>query len=1097
MNNFTFNPLSKRSSIITTVFTAALLFFNSSAQAQCPDNPAGDQTTYGQDEWIGYVYSGYETGNPPASPFTGTYRGFVTEAATFDHDYGGNAMEGDNICGYYFDDFAVRYKMQKTYAPGYYRFTVGGDDGVRLSLDGGNTFVTPADSWTNHGYVAYNYDITIEEETTLNIIVEFYEAGGGARVSFNSSLLTCNATAPTEVTGNVIYSCNGYTTLYAQGGTENGATYQWGYGSVVGTNPASGFNTPTWSNVTQPGTYWVRRVLASPCNGHTDGIVFNVTTSANTPGNPAEYGDNQWNVYTSHINTNTNPHTYTYKGYYTDSALTVNSENMWASGASPSAAATWTGCAVENDYFGFVYKRKGFTCGEYNLTLQKWDDHIKIYIDGTQVNFANYTLGNGGAINPNGWEPGPANANLGNYHFGADTTIEIVIDEYQGGANVKLDITPVYQQPTSITSSNTGAVCPGTDVTLTAVGGMLKAGQTYQWGTGTTGQNIISGATDVTATVAAQAGTTYWVRIVPNECDGTGEGAATTISVLNSWAGAVDSNWHNGANWCGGVPTIDQDVVIDTTMHNPEVTLATAAAKSITITTGASVTVKTGGTLTVQNAVVTNGALTIENNAALVQVNNVANTGAASVWRNSNELYRLDYTLWGSPVQNQVLFDFSPETAIGRFYTYGLNSNGDENYLQVADPTTTEFANGTGYLIRMPNDLPAIPGYNGGTTKIPFYGNFNGVPNNGDITVPAGNLVNHYIAVANPYASPISVTEFFNQNSSVLEAGEGIYFWRKRNNALETSYAHLTMAGFTANEADGGDMDGDNGDFYYAAAEEGEFNANWIISPGQGFIVKLRNDITAAHQVTFSNSMREGAPVANGQPFFRTQNTNNAPAVSRWWINLNGASAFSQALVSYMPQGTAGLDYGYDARSFADGTAALYSKAGQDNLAIQARPQFEVTDVVPLGFNATVAGEYTLSLDRVDGLFAQGQAIFVKDNLTGTTYNLQEGAYTFTTGAGAFDTRFEVYYETDALGIDQPELANMVLIYQQNGAINITSGAVEMTAVTLYDIRGRKLYEQNGINATTATVSNLNAGNQVIIVEIETVKGKVTKKIVY
>ncbi|WP_143090436.1 GEVED domain-containing protein [Flavobacterium akiainvivens] len=576
----------------------------------------------------------------------------------------------------------------------------------------------------------------------------------------------------------------------------------------------------------------------------------------------------------------------------------------------------------------------------------------------------------------------------------------------------------------------------------------------------------------------------------------------TVLPACNTWTGAVSNNWSTAGNWCGGVvPGATADVVINGS-NTPEISTATATVKSLTIEQGATVTIKTGGTLTVNNALVNNGSIVVENNAALVQATGSIYTQSAGatavVYRDSNPLYRLDYTLWGSPVAGQNLFAFSDDTAVNRFYTYGLNTNGEENYLAVPDPAAINFAPATGYLIRMPNNLPDVTGYNTGDATHVDHGVFTGTLNNGTVGAEAGNLVNHYIAVANPYASPISVVDFFTQNSGVLEAGEGIYFWRKKNNALATSYAHLSMAGFTANSAAGGNIE-NGGAYYYGGNTTGStnFNENWIISPAQGFLVKLKSGISATSKVNFTNSMRRGVP-AIGQPFFRTQNNNDAPAVSRWWINLTGADVFSQSLVSYMPQATTGLDYGYDARAISDGPIALYSKEAEDNLAIQARPAFEVTDVVPMGFNITTAGEYTLALDHVDGQFAQGQDIFVKDNLLGTVHNLQDGAYTFTSGAGSFDTRFEVLYQTDGeLGTNQPELANMVLVYQQNGAINITSGSVEMTGVTLYDIRGRKLYEQNGINATQTSVSNLAVAQQVIIVEIQTVNGTVSKKIVY
>jgi hypothetical protein len=1091
------------------IFKLLLLFvamYSVPMSAQC--NPvAGDQAAYGQDTWIGYVYNGYTNGNPPAAPFTGTYRGYVTETQTFSHDYGNGAISGANVCGTYADYFAVRYKMKKTFAPGYYRFSATGDDGIRLSIDGGANYITQASSWTNHGAITYTADYAITTPTELSLVLDYYEAAGGAVVGFSYQQLSCYATAPTQITGNIIYSCNGTTTLTAGGGTENGAGYQWGHGSVVGTNPISGVGTASM-NVSQPGTYWVRRAMAAPCNAYTDGFVTTVTTSNNTPGDPAIFGNNAWTSYVYYTPTNASP---MYKGYYTATGLGIDSETSWGTNASPSAAATYLGCPVENDYFMFDYKRKGFTCGEYNIKLQKWDDRVRIFIDGNEINLSSYNLNNGtgGAVNPNYYNGGGANVNLGNYNLNANSTIEVRVTEDQGGANVKLDIVALSVQPTAITG--TTVICPGGQTTLTAQGGLLGTGQAYQWGTGTVGSNIISGANTATVTVTpAQKTTTYWVRIVPTSCT-TADGVATlTVVQQNTWTGAVNTDWNNAGNWTCGVPTSVNPVTIPFTSHNPVVMSGTMHALDLLLNANTSLTVLTGATLQVENGIVNNGNLTVQNNAALVQVNNVANTGDITVKRNSNPLFRQDYSFWAAPVAAQQLQAFSPATLSNRFYTYGYNFTGGiykEAYLP--ETATNNFIPGKAYLIRMPNVVAGLAGYDDAQTAYTHNGNFTGVPNNGTVAVIAtladlqntSNTVNqagHFTAVGNPYPSPISVKDFFTQNAGVLEAGNGIYFWRKKNDGNATSYAHLTMLGFTANSATGGDI-ANGGASFYQSGNGSTFNVDWIISPGQGFLVKFAANPTGP--ISFTNSMRRAANINGTQPFFRTANTTDeAPEVSRLWLNLTNANnaAFSQTAIGYLDGATLGLDYGYDARALGEGNAKFYSVAGEDNMAIQARPPFVQSDVVPMGFAVTAAGQYNITLDHYDGVFSNGQNVYLKDNLTGTTTSLSEGTYSFTTDAGTFNSRFEVVYTTEAaLGTETPVLANSVVVYQQNGTININSGSIEMTGVTIYDIRGRVLFNNNKVNGTETTVSNLGIANQVIIIEIQTVSGKVSKKIVY
>ncbi|RYD84067.1 MAG: T9SS sorting signal type C domain-containing protein, partial [Sphingobacteriales bacterium] len=286
---------------------------------------------------------------------------------------------------------------------------------------------------------------------------------------------------------------------------------------------------------------------------------------------------------------------------------------------------------------------------------------------------------------------------------------------------------------------------------------------------------------------------------------------------------------------------------------------------------------------------------------------------------------------------------------------------------------------------------------------------------------------------------------------------------------------------------------------YYPASGSGSNNyLSYIISPGQGFLVKLKAG--AANSVVFKNIMRRAAtPTATattGQPFFRTL---NVAAPSRYWLNLSNASgSYGQALVAYSQEGTTGIDYGFDGVEMADGPIRLFSRAENTNLSIQARPEFVVTDEVPMGFNVTAPGQYTVSIHDKDGVFADGQNIYLKDNLQGVTHNLSDSAYSFITEADNFNGRFEVVYMTSTLGTANPELAlNNVMVYKNDNAININTGVLEMTGVAIYDIRGRKLYADNNLSGTQTAITGLNIAQQVIIVEVTTVAGKVSKKIIF
>lgn len=523
--------------------------------------------------------------------------------------------------------------------------------------------------------------------------------------------------------------------------------------------------------------------------------------------------------------------------------------------------------------------------------------------------------------------------------------------------------------------------------------------------------------------------------------------------------------------WSNGEPTATTAVIFNADFTASE----DLAACTVVVNTGANVVIPAGFNMTVDGAVTINGGtFTVENNANLVQVRDVDNTGEIDLVKNSAPIYRLDYTLWSSPVSGQTLKEFSPETLNNRFYTYNPVSNG---YTQVSDPVATEFAEGKSYLIRVDNTHPAF--VNTSTPGTPWTGTFTGVPHNGDVNL---TLTPGFNAVGNPYASSVNIADFYAANAGNLANDASLFFWRKKNDSNASSYASLTLAGYIANSAFGGDAS-------LGLFSDPDESDEWVINTGQGFIVYTVNGT-----ISFNNGMRRG--VNNGQFFRDAMDTDK----SRLWLNLTGnGGEFSQMSVAYTPITTLGLDYAWDGRAITDGEAAIYSLAGETKLGIQARPSFDASDVVPLGLKITEAGTYNISLDHFDGVFAQGQEIFIKDNLLGgTTHNLANGPYEFAAEAGSLMGRFDVVYAA-ALGTGTPEtMDNAVIVYKQENALHINSGRMDMQSVQVFDTRGRLLYSAGDINSTTTEISTLQSQEQMLIIKITGTNGTVvSRKVIF
>lgn len=625
---------------------------------------------------------------------------------------------------------------------------------------------------------------------------------------------------------------------------------------------------------------------------------------------------------------------------------------------------------------------------------------------------------------------------------------------------------------TAAVLSGSSSVCSGSpaNIQVAITGGTSPYTVVYSNGVSNiTVNGYLSGSN---ISVSPTATTTYTLVSVTSTggCPGTGNSGSAIVS--------IDSTTSNngGLTWSNGAPSAGKSVIFD---GSTATIGADFAACSLRLINNAVVTVSSGFNVTLNGKLTVDpgSTFTLNNNSNLLQNTTIANSGNIVVKRNSAGIKRLDYTLWSSPVAGQELYAFSPFTFANRFYTYsptsnnyaaysgfnisGLNSDG----VNGTDNAHATFAPATGYLIRTPWNHPTAPAI--------FTGTFTGIPNNG--TFPQATTSGLYYAVGNPYPSTINANQFIADNNSEqnpIVAGDGLYFWRKTNNPNQAtnpsaSYATYTTAGGTAS---GGDTL--------------NIIPNGVIQVGEGFIVKATSG-----SLQFNNGQRIGN---NADQFLRNGNVER----HRIWLNLSDSvSKVNQMLVSYMTGATQDVDAAIDGHFFGDTPTALNSLINNEEFAVQGRSlPFEATDVVPLAFKAANAGNYTIAIDHVDGLFAGGaQAIYLKDNLTNTYHNLTT-AYAFASAAGTFNGRFEIVYQS--LLSNPVFTAETVVIYSHNDGFVVNSGNSTMASIKVFDIRGRLIEEQKGINATQTTIKG-GLANQVLLVQITSQEGVViTKKVI-
>lgn len=598
-----------------------------------------------------------------------------------------------------------------------------------------------------------------------------------------------------------------------------------------------------------------------------------------------------------------------------------------------------------------------------------------------------------------------------------------------------------------ILSSNQ-VLCSGipSDLTLSGYSGAI-----VKWQIST--DNTFTSATDIANTTSTLTGlsignlntTTYFRALIEKAGCVANTAYSSVVTITTS-----PTSW-NGTSWSNGNPSAEKSVTISgnyTSSGNME-------ACALHIINAAIVTILGGNSVTLDGALLvdSDSHFILNKNANLIQISEVPNSGTITVEKTTAPLNRLDYILWSSPVSGQFLQSFSPGTLPNRFYTYNASSN---QYVVVPSPATSYFDAGTSRLIRLPNTQPITPTV--------WDGSFSGIPNNGIVSLVT--LQNKYYAVGNPYPSGINANLFIAQNNIT----EPLYFWRKTNNATNSSYAVYTTAGGISN----------------SGSDPLNLTPGLIIPVGQGFIAKSANT-----SLIFTNGMRMAAI---NSPLLRT-----TAETSRIWLNITNSNGFfGQQLIAYIPEATIGIDDAIDGRFFNDSQTAFTSMIDDQEFSIQGRPSpFDFSDVVALGFKSEIATSFTISINHLDGVFTGEQAVYLRDNTMHTLTDLKLTAYTFSTEAGVFNNRFELVYQ-NALAVNPQQLdATSVVIYKQNSNLIIKTGLTVIDNVKVFDIFGRLLVEKDNVDATETNIA-MTIANQVLIVKITSdQKEVVSKKVVY
>ncbi|MFK8058824.1 MAG: lamin tail domain-containing protein [Polaribacter sp.] len=512
----------------------------------------------------------------------------------------------------------------------------------------------------------------------------------------------------------------------------------------------------------------------------------------------------------------------------------------------------------------------------------------------------------------------------------------------------------------------------------------------------------------------------------------------TPFTPLVTWDGSDSSVWTLGANWdTGSVPTSINDILIPNGMPNePTISSSTGAVGiNLTINTGGVLTIESGGTLILNRYGISSGNLTCNINIADDKWHLLSSPVVGEQY---------DDTWVGAP--NSVATNGS-NRAIS---TYINTTDNDGDWVYSQTTTTGTFNSGIGYSMKRT-----------ATGNLAFTGAF---PTS-DIktTISQGfGAANKWNLSGNPFPSYIKASELITANAANLtDTHEFIYVWDNSENGGTGGYKTISGTDY--------------------------------IHTGQGFFVNADN--STADNFVISESLQSDQ---NGVTFYKKNN----PSIK---LILTDGTSIKNTNIKYETNSTTGLDPGFDAGTFT-GTSTnfnIYTHLVSHNegvdFMIQSLPNSDFESmIIPIGIKTSAGKEITFTSESLN--LPSEIKVFLEDRQNSTFTRLDEANSEYKiTLKEALDGvgRFYLHTKSSSVLSTDTELLNSVSIYKTNNHNLKISGLNQGKAiVSIFNMLGKKVMQTSFEASTTNNISLPNLSTGVYVVKLQTLKGKINKKII-
>lgn len=491
-----------------------------------------------------------------------------------------------------------------------------------------------------------------------------------------------------------------------------------------------------------------------------------------------------------------------------------------------------------------------------------------------------------------------------------------------------------------------------------------------------------------------------------------------------------ETSWSNGTG-----PSETQNAVF----LNSYATGASGSitAKDLFLKSGALLEVEDRFFMDIKGNIENNGTIEVFSGGSFLSYNGSSFNGNDMVIKRNTRYGDGKYSMVGTPVQQDLSIVGSN---LGQHvYQYDETqpfNSGSQGLEKWVDASSEVLIPGRGYTQANQLEISFTGKPNVGTIV------YSGTYTNDDGTHEGFNLV------SNPYPAAIDVAAFLTANTNIAGA---IYIWDDNGSDTQrgTDADYVVANGIGATNS---------------TPAGGHTRYNSAVGSAQAFFIKLSS--AANTNVTFSEGMRLTDKNLDGN-FFRNEST---PLVR---INLrNDEGLFKQTVLAWKEDASSTeTTRAYDAPVFdASADNLIYTLKADQFLAIQAQP---ITwDVVPLGLNIDVSGEYFIEMEGTE-------QVFLQDKLTGKIVDLTNESYSFSiTDPGSIRDRFSITPTESAVILDVNILESKIYATGKNVHLYRTSD-IE-TDVHIYDMNGRLRISQKMKRSGIINASELSPGLYIV-----------------